>query len=126
MAAPAGRVSPAGAVPCLPLLPLGTIRDGRLYRADHATFEEYCRERWGFARGFARNYANKVIAAAEVVGNLGTTVPTLPANERQARPLASLPAEAQPEVWREAVETAPASKSSARLARFLTAGDRSG
>lgn len=47
------------------------IRDSRLYRQQFSTFEDYCKERWGFAR----NYANKVIAATEVVANLGTNVP---------------------------------------------------
>lgn len=37
----------------------------------------------------ARNYANKMIAAAEVATNLGTTVP-IPTTERQARPLTRL------------------------------------
>jgi hypothetical protein len=46
----------------------------------HGTFEAYCLERWGFKR----NYANKLIAAAEV----GTIVPNL--NEGQARELAPL------------------------------------
>lgn len=80
---------------------LMSIRDGRLYRSKFKTFEDYCRERWGFAR----NYANKMIAAAEVVSNLGTTVP-IPTSERQARPLASLPPEQQPEAWKAATEKA--------------------
>lgn len=66
----------------------------RLYRASHGTFEEYCRERWGMAR----NYANKMIAAATVVSNLGTTVP-IPQTESQARPLAGLPQKEQAEAW---------------------------
>ncbi len=81
------------------------IRDGRLYRP-HQTFEDYCRERWGMER----NYANKLIAAAGVIENLGTMVPILPATERQARPLAPLPPEQQREAWRVAVETAPGGK----------------
>lgn len=69
---------------------LTTIRDGRLYRASHGTFEEYCKSRWGFTDRRAR----MLMSASEVVGNLetGTTVP-LPASERQARPLAALPPE---------------------------------
>ena len=47
------------------------IRDSRLYRSTHATFEDYCRDRWKMAR----NYANKLILAAVVVANLGTIVP---------------------------------------------------
>lgn len=85
---------------------LAAIRDGKLYRSGYATFEEYCRERWGFAR----NYANKMIAAAEVVTGLGTVVPNVPVTERHARPLTTLPPEAQARVWQEAVETAPNGK----------------
>lgn len=79
---------------------LMTIRDKRLYRANHATFEDYCRGVWGMAR----NYANKMIAAAQVVQNLelGTIVPT---TESQARPLAGLEPEVQRAAWVEVVET---------------------
>lgn len=82
---------------------LATIRDTRLYRASFTSFETYCRDRWGFAR----SYANKIIAAADVVTNLGTNVPTLPTNEAQARPMAAVPVSDQPRVWQEVVETAP-------------------
>lgn len=84
---------------------LATIRDQRLYRATHATFEDYCQDRWGLTR----RHINHTIAAAQVVenlGNLGTMVPK-PANERQARPLTKLPPEQQREAWEEAVATAP-------------------
>lgn len=79
---------------------LMTIRDRRLYRAEYETFEQYCRERWGMQR----NYANKMIAASQVVANIemGTIVP---ASESQARPLTSLEPEVQREAWREVVET---------------------
>jgi protein gp37 len=70
------------------------IRNDRLYREQgFATFEDYCRKRWGWGR----NYVNKQIAAAEVVKNLGTTVPNV-ITERQARELVRLPAEQQREV----------------------------
>jgi protein gp37 len=70
------------------------IRDERLYHEQgFRTFEDYCRQRWGWGR----NYANKQIAAARVIQNLGTTVPKS-VTERQARELASLSAEQQREV----------------------------
>ncbi len=62
-------------------LALMAIRDKRLYREQYATFETYCRERWGMGR----NYVNKQIAAAGVIENVGTIVPTMPANEAQVR-----------------------------------------
>lgn len=39
---------------------LATIRDERLYRVSHTTFDDYVRERWGFTRWTA----NRMIAAA--------------------------------------------------------------
>ena len=56
------------------------IRDRRLYRETHATFEAYCRERWGWSR----QRANQHIDAAHVVNALTTTV-AKPESERQAR-----------------------------------------
>lgn len=82
------------------------IRDARLYRAEHATFEDYCRERWQMGR----NYVNKLISATEAVANLGTVVPILPSSERQARPLTSLEPQQQREAWQRAVDTAPNGK----------------
>lgn len=82
------------------------IRDSRLYRQTHGTFEDYCGEKWQMGR----NYANRMIAAAEVITNLVPIVTILPATESQARPLTILPPEAQREVWAAAVETAPGGK----------------
>jgi hypothetical protein len=79
------------------------IRDGRLYRRDFATFEDYCRGRWGMGASRAR----QLIGAAGVVANLeGVTNVTL-SNESQARALASLAPESQQLVWQFAVEAAP-------------------
>ena len=79
------------------------IRDARLYRHDYSTFEEYCQKRWGMQR----NYANKMIAASEVIQNLGTIVPILPTTESQVRPLTKLEPEEQTIVWQRATGTAP-------------------
>lgn len=102
-----------------------TIRDNRLYRLSHVTFEDYCTGRWNFS--FQR--ANQFIDAAVVTELISTTTVVetpddppaqLPANEAQARPLAKLlphpmaepeaKAAAEEEIrqaWAEAVETAP-------------------
>lgn len=79
-----------------------TIREARLYRETHKTFEEYCRERWGFNR----NRASQLIVAAEVAGTLPTTVGTAPPNEAVARELAPLRQEPEKlrEKWSETVE----------------------
>ncbi len=78
------------------------IRDTRLYRATHTTFDDYCRERWGMSK----THANRMIESAGVVANLAP-IGVIPATESQARPLTSLEPNAQREVWERAVETAP-------------------
>lgn len=37
---------------------LAQIRDHRLYRATHQTFEKYCRERWDFGKSYANRQIN--------------------------------------------------------------------
>lgn len=61
------------------------IRDSRLYRETHRTFEAYCRERWAMSK----SHANRQIDAA-VVARLLTPTGVIPANEAQARELAPL------------------------------------
>ena len=72
------------------------IRDNRLYLPDNSgqydTFDDYCRERWGFSR----QRAPQMIEAASV----STMVDTSPKNEAQARELVLL-AEVDPEAARE-------------------------
>lgn len=82
---------------------LMSIRDNRLYRVMHATFEDYCQNRWSMTR----RYANDLIAASGVVQNLGTIVPK---NEAQARELVDLEPEAQRLAWEVVKETAPEGK----------------
>ena len=82
------------------------IRDLRLYRKGFATFETYCRGRWGFERA----HAYRLMDAAGVVQNLSPTGDIQPTNERQVRPLTDLEPEQQREVWKEAVKTAPNGK----------------
>lgn len=82
------------------------IRDSGLYRDGYATFEDYCRERWGMMRA----HAYRMIDAASVVDNLSPMGDILPTSERQARPLTRLSAEQQAEAWTRAVETAPEGK----------------
>ncbi len=81
------------------------IRDQRLYRADHSTFESYCESRWHLS---ARRI-NQFVKAAQVRDELAESEPMvpklpLPSNERQIRPLTSLPAEQRRPAWAEAVE----------------------
>lgn len=75
---------------------LRTIRNERLYRVTHDSFEAYVLARFDFARA----HAYRLIDFADVAGNLSPTGDTL--NERQARELAKLPADQQAEAWDEA------------------------
>jgi len=85
----------AQARPLASLPPWGV---GRLYKATHGTFEEYCKERWGFSRPRAYQLIEAASAVSTIVDKGGKP----PANEAQARPLASLPPAAQPAAWQEA------------------------
>ena len=72
------------------------IRDLRLYRQTHSTFEEFCRERWKLSR--PRVY--QLIDASEIARNLSTIVDTpTPTHESQLRPLSKLEPEQQREAW---------------------------
>ena len=79
---------------------LAKVRDERLYRVDHSTFEAYCQGRWGMDR---RN-ANRTIEAAEIVSGLGSIDPTAPApaNIGQARELSGLPTTEAAEIMQRA------------------------
>ncbi|MBD2200187.1 MULTISPECIES: hypothetical protein [Calothrix] len=95
---------------------LAELRDRRLYRSTHRTFEEYCRDRFGHSR----QQSNYLIAAAGVYENLTTIgcqnvanedlttngCQILPTNERQIRPLTKLEPQQQQEVWQQAVQEA--------------------
>ncbi|HLF43230.1 MAG TPA: hypothetical protein VJA46_06860 [Acidimicrobiia bacterium] len=78
------------------------IRDNRLYRETHKTFESYCDERWDMSRV----HAHRLIGASEVIRVLpiGNT-PQAPSNEAQARALAPLKGapDLMAEAWAEAV-----------------------
>jgi hypothetical protein len=64
---------------------LARIRDEQLYRLTHATFEDYCRDRWEIGRA----HAYRLVAAAEVAEEMSPRGDT-PVAEAQARALARL------------------------------------
>lgn len=71
------------------------IRDGKLYRADYKTFEEYCQERWNFGARRGR----QLIDAAVLAEEMGTDCSHLELeNEGQARALAAVPPHLRKEV----------------------------
>lgn len=88
---------------------LQAIRDKRLYRETHVTFEEYCREKWSMSK----TQANRLIAAAKVAENIAPSLPTPLAahlTESVVRPLAGLTPKKQIEAIKEAVKIAPSSR----------------
>lgn len=95
-------------------LSLAQLRDRRLYRSTHSSFEEYCQDRFGMKR----RHPYRLIDAAKVVNNILEVCPLssvsnsdterkiVPTSEWQARPLTKLSAAEQREAWSKAVELA--------------------
>lgn len=87
---------------------LVAIRSGKLYRETHATFDDYCRERWEMSK----TQANRLIAAAQVVENVSTVKESKDIvehlTESAVRPLAALNPAQQRKVIAAVVKKAPA------------------
>jgi hypothetical protein len=97
-------------------LSLAQLRDRRLYRSTHSSFEEYCQDRFGMKR----RHPYRLIDAAKVVNNILEVCPIgthksgdtnqrlqiVPTSERQTRPLTKLSPAEQKEAWDKAVELA--------------------
>lgn len=98
------------------------IRDERLYRAEHGTFEAYCQGRWAFSR--SRAYA--LIDAADAMSCM-QDIPDVPppTNVRQASELVRVPEADRPSVWREAV-AATGGKPTAAAVRSIADRVRAG
>jgi hypothetical protein len=95
------------------------LRNRRLYRSTHRTFEEYCRDHFGYNR----RYPYLLIEAAIVVDNLSEECDPLdrilPTNERQVRPLTKLKPQQQCEVWQQAVAAAGGKVPSSRIVKDI-------
>lgn len=77
------------------------IRDSRLYREGHATFEEYCRSRWGMSK----SHANRHISFRTTSDLLqDTEIKVAPEKESQTRALNRLPETKRKDAWKEAVQ----------------------
>ncbi len=97
-------------------LALKTLRDKKLYRSNHSTFQEYCRSRFGFTR----RSAYYLIDAVGIVDNLKKSelkVHKLPTSETQCRPLKSLEPQQQRKAWTQAVEKANGGVPSAKIVK---------
>ena len=92
---------------------LAAIRDRRLYRETHGTFEEFCRAEWGFNASRAR----QLMIAAETVTNVTAAGLPAPANEGQARELARVPEEQRAEVWQKVVDITDGQPTAAAIRR---------
>lgn len=81
-----------------------TIREARLYRETHNTFEDYCLQRWRISK----THANRLVQASKVM-EVVTPTGVTPATERQARELVPLLADpdALRETWAAVVESHP-------------------
>jgi hypothetical protein len=86
---------------------LAAIRQDKLYRERHQTFEAYCQERWDLGRSHACRLidAASVVARLSPIGDVAEAV-ILPATESQARPLTTVELEDVGDVWAEVVERA--------------------
>ena len=113
---------------------LRELRDRRLYRSTHKNFEQYCQERFGFAR----RHSYRLIDASIVVDNIlqmcpirtqnssdtsdtNQTLEIIPTSEWQIRSLTKLEPQQQREVWRQAVETAKGRVPSGKVVSDLAA-----
>jgi hypothetical protein len=104
---------------------LRELRERRLYRSTHKTFEEYCRERFGFQR----RHCYQLIEAAVVVDNLcansaqndpeTNSAQILPTSEAQVRSMTSLEPNEQRSVWQQAVEEAGGKVPPARIVKGI-------
>jgi len=80
---------------------LEEIRDTRLYRDSHVSFEAYCRDKWGMSK----THVNRQILAAQAVDTLEAAgEKMLDVKEAYVRPITKLPVERQREAWNMAVE----------------------
>ena len=98
---------------------LKTLRNKRLYRETHSTFEAYVKDRFDFKKSAAYYLIN----ASEVVENLkrpqfvdkNQNQTILPSKESQCRPMSKLSPEEQRQVWSSAVEKAGGKVPSGRI-----------
>lgn len=81
---------------------LAQIKDRRLYRPDFATFSQYLEARWHLTK----DYAEKLIAAAIICGELEAQGLPAPTRESHARELVKVTEDKRGEVWGEALDAA--------------------
>jgi hypothetical protein len=85
---------------------LAELRDRRLYRSTHKTFEEYCRERFGHSRRQSYLLMDAAVVFDNLVEICDQFDHKMPTAEGQVRPITKLKPQEQQEVWLRAVELA--------------------
>lgn len=88
------------------------IRDGKLYRQEHETFEAYCDSRWGMTR----RRAYQIMESSEAVESLPPNLCTIVHKEGPARELAKVPAEKRSQVVEVAASAGPVTARSIKQA----------
>lgn len=111
---------------------LAEIRDFKLHRETHETFDAYVRDRWDFQRA----YAYRLIAAAEVVADVAGVSPKgdtkkkkgiqprtdlVPMTESHARAMVKLDRDERREVWKQVLHDAPKVSGVPRITAELVA-----
>jgi hypothetical protein len=96
---------------------LQTIRSERLYLLSHATFADYCLQRWGFSDARAR----QLVLAAKTVTVVTAGGLDAPTSERQARELAKVPEPQREQVWRETLDRTDGKPTAAAVREAATA-----
>jgi len=92
---------------------LKEIRESRLYRQEHTTFEAYCKDKWGWSK----SHSNRLIDAVNIVEVL-TPIGAKPLTESQARELGKIKdPEERNQVWAEVVDTHEPEKITAKVIR---------
>lgn len=94
-------------------LALAKVRDSRLYRATHQTFEAYCESRWGFTR----TRAYELMSAANISQAVSEISDIPVAAESHAKELRGLEPETAAEVMERAAESGDLTAASIREAR---------
>jgi hypothetical protein len=96
---------------------LTELRDRRLYRSTHKTFEEYCRDRFGHSRRQSYLLMDAAVVFDNLMEKCDPLDHILPTNERQVRPMTKLEPHQQQEVWVKAVEQSGGKVPPARIVK---------
>ncbi|BAY66818.1 hypothetical protein NIES22_69620 (plasmid) [Calothrix brevissima NIES-22] len=93
------------------------LRERRLYRSTHKTFEDYCQDRFGYSRRQPYHLIEAAVIFDNLVEKCERSVHIFPTNEWQVRPLTKLDPDIQPEAWQQAVESANGKVPSHRIVK---------